>query len=223
VKRDYATLTDQQLASLLQASDSGAFKYIFDRFWDKLLVVAAKRLESMPEAEEAVQDIFLNLWRKRETFELKASFENYLAVAVKFEVINRRAKRVRENALYTELESLPLPTSSDNPNFDLEYLRQQLEHTINSLPPKCQLVFRLSRNDDYTNKQIAQELGVTEKAVEKHISKALKALRKRLGNYYTGCMTEFLFTRGTSFCIVAPRHAGKIENHEFFKKKGRGI
>lgn len=145
----------------------------------------------MPEAEEVVQDIFLNLWRKRETFELKVSFENYLAVAVKFEVINRRAKRVRERALHAELESLPFAVGNDGQRFDLEYLQRQLEQTVNSLPPKCQLVFRLSRHDDYTNKQIAQELGVTEKAVEKHISKALKVLRKRLGNYYTGCMTGF--------------------------------
>lgn len=194
VKRDYAFLTDQQLASLLQAGDSDAFKLIYDRFWDKLLVVAAKRLGSMPEAEEVVQDIFLNLWRKREVFELKASFESYLAVAVKFEVINRRAKRVRETALQTELESLSSSIHSDKVGFDLEFLQQQLAHTVNNLPPKCQLVFRLSRDDDYTNKQIAQELGVSEKAVEKHISKALKILRKRLGNYYSGC-TEFRFAR----------------------------
>jgi len=185
VKRDYTILTDQQLASLLQAGDSDAFRLIYDRFWSKLLVVATKRLGSVSEAEEVVQDVFLNLWRKRTTFSLKVSFENYLAVAVKFEVINRRAKRLREDALHVELEALHAPVNDGKAGFDLEYLQQQLAHTVNSLPPKCQLVFRLSRDDDYTNKQIAQELGVTEKAVEKHISKALKALRRRLGDYYT--------------------------------------
>ncbi len=180
----YGMLTDQHLASLLRGGDAGAFKFIYDRFWDKLLVVAAKRLDSIPEAEEVIQDIFLNLWRKRETFELRVSFENYLAVALKFEVINRRAKRVRENAVHSELGLQIPPIYSDKINFDLEYLQQQLEHTLNSLPPKCRLVFRLSRDDDYTNKQIAKELGITEKAVEKHISKALKTLRKRFGGYY---------------------------------------
>ena len=184
MERDYVTLTDQQLASLLRAGDSGAFKLIYDRFWDKLLVVAAKRLDNVPEAEEAVQDIFLNLWRRHETFELKVSFENYLAVAVKFEVINRRAKRVREEVLHEELKSLLPAACTHKASFDLEYLQQQVEHSLNSLPPKCQLVFRLSREDDYTNKQIAKELGITEKAVEKHISKALKVLRRRMGRYY---------------------------------------
>lgn len=179
----YSTFTDQQLASLLRAGDAGAFKFIYGRFWDKLLVVAAKRLGSVPEAEEVIQDIFLNLWRRRETFELKVSFENYLAVALKFEVINRRAKRVRENAFHVQLGSQIPPVYSDKINFDLEYLQQQLEHTLNSLPPKCRLVFRLSRDNNYTNKQIAKELGVTEKAVEKHISKALKVFRKRFGGY----------------------------------------
>src|SRR5690606_33323304 len=170
------------------AGDSNAFKLIYDRFWDKLLVVAAKRLGSLPEAEEVVQDIFLNLWRKRETFELKASFENYLAVAVKFEVISRRAKRARDTAFQMELESRSPAIHNDKAGFDLAYLQQQLAHTVNTLPPKCQLVFRLSREDYYSNKQIAQELGVSEKAVEKHISKALKALHKRLGNYYSALL-----------------------------------
>lgn len=178
-------LNDKQLAARLREGDAEAFRVIYDRFWDKLLVVAAKRLDNMSEAEEAVQDIFVNLWRKRKVFELKVSFDNYLAVAVKFEVINRRAKRIRENIMRVELETMPVAVNDDKSTFDLHYLQQQLEHTINRLPPKCQLVFRLSRNDDYTNRQIAEELNISEKAVEKHISKALKILRERFGRYFS--------------------------------------
>lgn len=184
VRESNENLTDQELAAALRTGDQEAFRMIYDRHWDKLLVVAAKRLDSVVEAEEAVQDIFLNLWRKRETFELKVSFENYLAVAVKFEVINRRAKRVRESALQGELVALPSSVNEGNFSFDLEYLQRQLEQTILSLPPKCRLVFRLSRDNDYTNKEIADELGITEKAVEKHMTKALKTLRERFGRHY---------------------------------------
>lgn len=185
MKEPYDILSDRRLALLIRAGDPEAFKVIYDRFWDKMLVVAAKRLGDVLEAEEAVQDIFLNLWRRRESFELKVSFENYLAVAVKFEVINRRAKRVREETLRLEFSALPSSVGDNKQTFDLEYLQRQLEQTINSLPPKCRLVFRLSRDDDYTNKQIAEQLGISEKAVEKQVTKALKALRERLGKYYS--------------------------------------
>lgn len=176
-------LTDQQLASLLRKGDADAFKQLYDRFWSKMLVVAAKRLDDVAEAEEAVQDIFVNLWRKRETFELKVSFEHYLAVAVKFEIINRRAKWARKEALHNSV-NVADAVYDGGADLELKDLLQQLERTINSLPPKCRLVFRLSRDDEFTNRQIAEELGVSEKAVEKHISKALKVLREKFGRKY---------------------------------------
>jgi len=60
-------------------------------------------------------------------------------------------------------------------------LQKQLEHTISSLPPKCQLIFRMSRENEYTNKKIASELDISEKTVEKHITHALKILKTRFG------------------------------------------
>lgn len=90
----YTTQTDMELAALLQTGDEGAFKAIYQKYWDKLLVIAGKRLGDIDDAEEAVQEIFLNLWKRRERFELKVGFENYFAVAVKFEVINRLAKKI---------------------------------------------------------------------------------------------------------------------------------
>jgi len=219
VKEPYDILGDHRLASLLRAGDPEAFKVIYDRYWDRLLVVAANRLGDVLEAEEAVQDIFLNLWRRRESFELKVSFENYLAVAVKFEVINRRAKRVREETLRLELGALPSPVGNDKHTFDLEYLQRQLEQTINSLPPKCRLVFRLSRDDDYTNKQIAEQLGISEKAVEKQVTKALKALRERLGKYYSLFAIIYLQrpVRGVCTMIRPSKRCSLNEQNRFYR------
>lgn len=179
----YSDHTDSELAGLLRESDETAFQIIYEHYWPKMYVVAGKRLNSTAEAEEVVQDIFLNLWRKRETFNLRVSFEHYLAVAVKFEVINRRAKRAKEAGLVRQLAGKGIKDDSTWRSFDLEELQKQLEYTINSLPPRCKLVFKMSREGDYTNKKIAQELDVSEKAVEKHITHALKILRIRFGHY----------------------------------------
>ena len=171
-----------QLAALLRTGDEAAFKIIYSRYWKKLLVVAAKRLDNKEDAEEVLQDIFLNLWKRKEAFELKTGFDNYFAVAVKFEIINHLAKKTREgqrNTAFAQESS----GSQDQAyvRFDLETLQQQLEHTISSLPPKCQLIFRMSREKDYTNRKIAEELQISQKGVEKHITAALKVLKSRFG------------------------------------------
>lgn len=178
----YNTLTDMELADLLRTGDETAFKVIYKKYWSKLLVVAGRRLDNIDEAEEAVQDIFLNLWKRRESFRLKVGFDNYFAVAVKFEIINRLAKRARESQRNDAFsKNISEGAESTFVRFDLEILQKQLEDTICSLPPKCQLVFRMSRESEDSNKKIAAELNISEKAVEKHITYALKILRARFG------------------------------------------
>lgn len=182
----YSGLTDRELADLLRTGDEAAFKVIYKKYWDKLLVVAGRRLNDIEEAEEAVQDIFLNLWKRRESFQLKVGFDNYFAVAIKFEVINRLAKKAREsqrNNAFAKMLSEPQKSSFEP--FDFDMLQKQLEHTISSLPPKCQLVFRMSREKGHTNKKIALELEISEKAVEKQITHALKVLKTRFRVFST--------------------------------------
>src|SRR5690606_27149837 len=86
-----SALTDTELAAFLQAGNESAFKVIYLRYWEKLLAVAGRRLGNLDEAEDAVQTIFLNLWKRKDNFELKSGFEQYFAAALKFEIINRLA------------------------------------------------------------------------------------------------------------------------------------
>lgn len=181
---DFSTLNDQQLVSLLSESSELAFKEIYTRFWKKLLVVAGRRLNDQQEAEEALQDIFLRLWRRRADLKLKGNLENYFAVAVKFEVINRLAKQSRE-ASRNDAYAYQLNQASHGgyEHLDVELLQQQYDQVLQSLPIKCELIFRMSREQDMTNKEIALSLGLSEKAVEKHKTNALKALRTRFGQF----------------------------------------
>ncbi len=190
----YDRLKDSELANLLKSGDESAFRILYDRYWSRIYVVASKRLNNSAEAEEVVQDIFLSLWRKRETFELRVGFDQYFAVAVKFEVINRRAKRVREVAGIRQLATQAPEYALATTRVDVEELRRQLEQTVNSLPPKCRLVFKLSRENDYSNKKTAAALNISEKAVEKHITHALKILRTRFGSHYSTVLYVFACT-----------------------------
>ena len=181
---DYSKYTDHELLALIKKGDEQAYAIVFRKYWDKLLVVAGRRLNDQDEAEEVLQDIFLNLWKRRQKLELRVGFDHYFAVALKFVIINRLARQQREsnrNENYTQ--TIPSLVEDASGNFDLELLRTELEASIQALPPKCQLVFRMSREKDMTNKEIAADLGISEKAVEKHVGTAIKTLRTRFGQY----------------------------------------
>jgi RNA polymerase sigma-70 factor (family 1) len=178
----YSLLTDLELASLLNTGEEKAFREIYKRYWDKTYIKSFKRINDTSEAEEIVQDIFCNLWRKKDKFTLVKGFDNYFSGAVKFEVINRFAKQARQNKLKdVVLSSFSEIDNSTIDDIDLKEFQNQLQESILELPEKCGLVFRLKFEKDYTQQQIARELQISEKTVEAHLSKARKLLKNKFG------------------------------------------
>ncbi|RFZ91369.1 RNA polymerase sigma-70 factor [Mucilaginibacter conchicola] len=176
-------LPDIELANLLKADSEAVFKIIYERYWQKLYVVARKRLNNSMEAEEIVQDVFSNLWRRRHTFQLQKGFDNYFAVAVKFEVLNRMAKHARQSQFEKDA-AVNLKDFDETTLQLLDYneLQRRFAITLSELPEKCRLVFQLQHYDGKTQKQIADEMDISVKTVEAHLSKARKKLRDEFGN-----------------------------------------
>lgn len=176
--------TDIELATLLNQGSSVAFQILYERYWKKLFVIAAKRLENEDEAEEIVQDIFLNLWRRREAFTLTTGFDNYFSVAVKFEIMDVMRKRVHITAFQKNIQNAYSEADlSTIRELDVQDIQRRLQLTINKLPEKCQLVFKL-RQEGLSQKEIAASLNISEKTVEAHLSKARKTLRTAFGSIF---------------------------------------
>jgi RNA polymerase sigma-70 factor (family 1) len=175
----FSTHTDEQLFTLLRNESEAAFNEIYNRYWQKLFVVAAKRLDSQQEAEEVVQDIFYNIWKLRHEIDIKSSAQAYLATAVKFQVFNRIAKNRR-----TRLDSITENIATENNNalhqLQLSDLQHLLNKMVNNLPEQCRIVYRLSREEGYTRREIAETLEISEKTVANHLTKALGTLRTAL-------------------------------------------
>ncbi len=183
----YDHYTDTQLAKMLQEAEaisSPAFEAIYHRYWKKLLTVACHRLGSLDEAKEVVQEVFYNLWKRRSSIQLTASLSTYLATAVKYEIINRLAKLQHGNT-YQEhvMHSADRAENSTEEWLAGEEVRAAIAKTVKALPEKCRIVYELSREKDYTQNQIAQELNISVKTVEAHISRALKNLRTSLKQF----------------------------------------
>jgi RNA polymerase sigma-70 factor (ECF subfamily) len=174
--------TDQQLLDLIRTDDRSAFTELYNRYWDKTYAVALHRLEDEHEAEEVVQEVFLSIWQRRATLQLTHTVATYLAVAVKYKVINHLAKQHRRQLQHDELTiTSPVVADSTADWLHEKELRQLLEKTISQLPEKCRIVFLLSRDENKTYAEIAAELNISQKTVEAHMSKALRELRETLG------------------------------------------
>jgi len=184
----YANRKDADLLVLLAKSDEGAFTEIYNRYWQKLFVLAANRINNLEEAEEIVQDIFTSLWRKRGTLNITSELSSYLAVSVKYRVIRAMDRYYKmQNYIDAALAQDQLDDSTQQ-LLSFHELQEELEKYVQQLPDRCKLVFQLSREEGYSQKQIAQELEISEKTVEAHLGKAFKILRSKL----TGFMTTLL-------------------------------
>jgi RNA polymerase sigma-70 factor (ECF subfamily) len=181
---DFGTYEEKDLLYKLQSGSVTAFTTIYNQHWKKMFYLAGNKLQNLAEAEELVQDIFLDLWRRREELKI-TSLSSYLSACVKYKVINALAKRNHQErySLYTSHQPGLLADNTTEERLRLEELQHELMNETEKLPAKCKMVFRLSREQGYTQKQIANRMGISEKTVESHLSKALRTLRIGLSQF----------------------------------------
>jgi RNA polymerase sigma-70 factor (ECF subfamily) len=181
----HASYSDLELLDLIRLGDKMAFSEIYSRYWKKVFTVASNKIGQLEEAEEIVQDIFISLWDRRESIIITTSLNAYLAVSVKYRVIKILAKRSLYNkyADYS-LNVIPISSNSTEDWLEFEELKSRLELLVSNLPEKCRLVYKMSRENGMSQKQIAEEFCISEKTVEAHIGKALKVLRTGLGQLF---------------------------------------
>ena len=160
------------------------FEVLFKAQFSKLATVAYGVLRDRDEARDVVQAVFLQLWNKKDALAIHTSIEAYMSRATVNASLNRIEKQKRLQ-LKDEFREGEQPVS--DPAFDgssKDELYGMVRREIDSLPTKCQMVFSLSRFSGMTNQEIAEDMEISVKAVEKHITTALKTLRTRLAPIY---------------------------------------
>lgn len=171
-------MSDQQLLQGLKQGDESSFSEIYERYWQRLLGIAYHLIRDKDLAECIVQDVFVSLWHRRDTVEI-VSLDSYLSTAIRFATYktiyrNRRKEEIRQSFHVDTYSNI------DEQQIDALFLKEYLQAGIEQLPSKCKLVFKLSRDAQQSNKEIAEQLEISEKSVEAHINRALKFLRKHL-------------------------------------------
>ncbi|HEY2726808.1 MAG TPA: RNA polymerase sigma-70 factor [Parafilimonas sp.] len=177
--------SEEVLIKLLKAGDEAAFKAIYQRYWKPLYRKVYFKIRSHETAEEIVQNVFVKLWENR-TYASILYLENYLQTAVKYQVINHfRSLLTKEKYLKSLKEKYSETEDTSATNLLVHELNAIIDKAIHELPEKTQTIFNLSRNENYTIKQISESMHLSEKAVEYHITKSLAQLRLYLKEIIT--------------------------------------
>lgn len=172
---------------VLQADDGKLdINQLFRLYSKPLFYYACKFVDEDP-AKDIVQDVFLKLWDDR-SIQVNESLNGLLFTMVRnkcLQLIEKEKVRAgyANRALLALREQEIQYYEGESHSIIQKELMQQLEEAINRLPDKCREVFILSRYHDKKNREIAEELGISVKAVEKQITKALHSIRKDLKDY----------------------------------------
>ncbi|NCI48137.1 RNA polymerase sigma-70 factor [Sediminibacterium soli] len=184
---DYRLLDDEILVKLLRAEDKAAFKEIYNRHWKKVFESAYYRLGSTDMAKELVQNLFLYIWEKRSTLAI-ANLPSYLQAAIKNRVINHVEKELVQKKYQQRVLDIQGHQHTDmEAGLDYHELDRAFRKAVLQLPPKTRSVFEMSRFEHLPIKEIAARLGISEKAVEYHITSSLKILRISLKDFMIPC------------------------------------
>jgi RNA polymerase sigma-70 factor (ECF subfamily) len=187
-------LDDEELLRLLKDDDESALAGIYKKYWDKLYVSAHAVLRDGQACEDIIQEIFLKLWLNRSVIHIQTSLASYLYASVRYAVYRQiKSGRVREDLFDHVFERIQAGPDYDN----LEYkeLNLQINALVDRLPEKCRAIYRLSREQHLSHKQIAAQLNISPKTVENHLTKALSFLRVSLGQVLTVELLFILFKK----------------------------
>ncbi|MDB4905404.1 MAG: polymerase sigma-70 factor [Gemmatimonadetes bacterium] len=177
---------DRELLQRLMGDEPGArdaFDRIFRLWYERVVRMATAILREQAVAEEVVQDVMLELWRRRQQLDPEGSIQAWLFRSARNRSLNhiRHQKVAREGQVYIDQETTRAPTGPNE--LVSEEIEVALRDAVASLPPRCQEVFRLSRVDGLKYAEIAERLGISVKAVEAQMTRALRALRERLAQW----------------------------------------
>lgn len=171
-------MKDKSLVLGLINGDEKAYKDLYDSYYEILVVYCYSLTNDWQQAEDIVQNTFVKIWTNREKIIINSSLKNYLYRAVYngFATFYKKQKRREESLLILKKEALDPIIEMDEEH--LERKIKLLQAAIDHLPKKCKKVFLMHKKEGYKQREIAARLDISEKTVEKHISRAVYRIKE---------------------------------------------
>ncbi|HEX5025869.1 MAG TPA: RNA polymerase sigma-70 factor [Agriterribacter sp.] len=187
---------EEELLALVASGDQNAFAELVDRHWKQVYGHANAYTKDPSLAQEITQDIFLQVWNKKDKLSEINNFKCYLFILGRNLVISAMRKKLVETASKDFIESEDLSLVPDQ---QLRYkeTNSAIVFAIEKLPPTRKIVFKMSRYEGLTYEEIAERLNISKNTVKEHIALSLNFLRNYL--HLHGNILPFLFFSITFF------------------------
>lgn len=161
------------------------FESMFDQYYQPLVIYAFRYVNNWQVGEDIVQDVFMALWVKKEEIDFTLPIKPYLYRSTYNKAINYLnsflvQKKLEPSENIDDLLNQEILTHNQHDSLLLKEIDHEIQVVINTLPPQRKKVFIMSRKLNMSNKEIASRLDISEKTVEKHITKALSDIKEHL-------------------------------------------
>ena len=171
------------------------FQKLFEDYFRSLVTYSYRYVNDWSVGEDIVQDVFMALWINRDKIDFEEPIKPYLYRATYNRSINYLnsvsvQRRVDHADMLDELIDREIRSYNQHDNLLLKEIEEEITSFVGTLPEQRKRVFLLSREENLKNKEIALRLNISEKAVEKHITKALSDIRTHLTE--TGLMSGLI-------------------------------
>ncbi len=174
-------LSDQELMREIISDNFKAFTELYNRYKHTLfhfIIQLSHGDESM--AEEIVQETFIIIWENRTKIVIKYSFRGYLKKVSRNLFLRETGKRVQEQLMISQIDNVQEAENYVENEVELNMLLEEMDHIISMLPPARQRVYRLKHIEHLSQKEIANQLNISENTVESHLRQSTKFLIQKL-------------------------------------------
>ncbi len=177
---DLQSTSDLELIEGLKAGNEKSFETIYNRYSSKLYSAAYNILRNKEVCEDLVQELFIDLWTKRDKLEI-LNLKSYLYRSIRNKVL--MVLRLGRITLGLDVVEMLIDEYATDGHLIEKEMKESLDRGISALPEKCREIFVLSRKDQLSRKEIASQLNISVKTVENQLTNALKRLRTSLGDF----------------------------------------
>ncbi len=177
---DAVHITDDALVELIHQDQLQAFHTLYERYKAAMLVFAAQRVDKVI-AEDLVQDVFLGIWKNRNQLTIAEEISGYLFKALRSRIIDHMSRDSHAKKYLDSLDAFSYQFTSADAKIREEHFMQKLEELLTRYGPQYQRILKM-RMEGYSNQEIADALGLSEKTIRNQTWSLMKFLRSKLSN-----------------------------------------